>query len=181
MPDLETFRTLYCDPGEDAGWCIARGFTLLGAGTHKMWDHADHVWAALNDPYNECIPMNDVTYARNGITRKDMTGPIERIVCEDWRLYPDKLQDLAWDQCRTARLIGALSFMARLHGIPFILQPASIKEAAKAAGAEELYYKPVTENRHQNDAIQHYVWYTNDVLMNLHLRNDHDKRSAGEH
>ena len=76
---------------------------------------------------------------------------------------------MAWDQCRTARLIGALSFMARLHDIPFILQPASIKDAAKAAGAEELYYKPVTENRHQNDAIQHFVFYTNSVLMDLNL------------
>lgn len=169
MPEVETFRTLYCDPGEDAGWCIARGFTLLGAGTHKMWSHADDIWAVLEDPYDPNIPMNDATYARKGITQEQMLGPIGRIVCEDWRLYPEKAADLAWDQCRTARLIGAITFMARMHQIPLVLQPASIKEAAKAAGAEELYYKPVTENRHQNDAIQHFVFYTNSVLMDLNL------------
>ena len=40
-----------------------------------MWDHADHVWAALEDPYDINIPMNDVTYARNGVDQGAMTRP----------------------------------------------------------------------------------------------------------
>lgn len=169
MADIETFRTLYLDPGEDAGWCVGRGLKLLAAGTHKMWSHADDIWALLNNPYDPTVPMNDPTFARKGVTPAEMLGPVGRIVCENWRLYPDKAEDLAWDECRTARLIGAVTFMARVFEIPFITQPASIKAAAQAAGAEELYYKPLRENRHQNDAIQHFVFYTNDVLLGMNL------------
>ena len=165
----ESFRTLYCDPGEDFGWCVGRDLTLLSAGTTKMWSMADDAWAALSDPSDTDIPLSDPLYAREGVTEADLTLPIGRIVCEDWRLYPWELKNMHWDQCRTARVIGALTFMARLHSIPIIFQPAAIKEAAKAAGAEELYYRPLKENRHQNDAIQHFVYFTNTELLGLKL------------
>lgn len=161
---MEEFRTLYVDPGEDTGWCVARGFKLLSAGTEKMWPFADEVWAELNRKRNigHASAISDPSFARSGITVEDLQlGDIRRIVCEDFRIYPWKAKDLAWDRVRTARLIGALTFMARLKGIPFVLQPAAVKPYAVAAGAEEFYYKPLHENRHQNDAIQHYVFYIN--------------------
>jgi hypothetical protein len=169
--ETETFRTLYCDPGEDFGWAIGRDLKLLAAGTTKMWDMADDVWAALHDPYDSTLPLNSPDYARNGVTDEELCGPIGRIVCENWKIYPWEAHKgaLDWDECRTARVIGALTFMARLHRIPFITQGADIKEAAKAAGAEELYYRPLKENRHQNDAIQHFVFFTNVELLGLAL------------
>lgn len=129
-----------------------------------MWPFADEVWNELNGVTS--ILSGD-GYARKGVTAEENSGPIGRIVCEDWRLYPNKLKQLKWDQCRTARVIGALTFMARVKQIPLVLQPAAIKDAAQAAGAEELYYKPLRENRHQNDAIQHFVFFTQTELLGL--------------
>ena len=160
----ENFRTLYVDPGEDTGWCIAREFKLLAAGTEKMWPFADEVWSEL---HTGASILSDPINARNGIAEAELSGPIGRIVCEDFRIYPWKVNELKWDRVRTARLIGALTFMARLHQIPFVLQPAAIKKEAVAAGAEELYYRPLHENRHQNDAIQHFVFYANTELRGM--------------
>lgn len=164
----ETFRTLYCDPGEDFGWAIGRGAKLLAAGTEKMWTMADDVWAALNDPNNPDIALNGDDFVRVGCEGENV-GPIGRIVYEDFRIYPWKAKALAWNQVRTARVIGALTFMGRLHGIPTYPQPASIKNAAQAAGAEELYYRPLKENRHQNDAIQHFVFFMMTQMLGMKI------------
>ena len=167
----EDFLTLYCDPGEDFGWCLGNGTTLVAAGTHKMWTMVDHVWDALSSDGgpSDTVLLTDA-FIRDGVSADLYEGlPIGRIVCEDFRIYPWKAKALAWDQVRTARAIGALTFMARVKELPFILQPAAIKKAAQAAGAEELYYRPLHENRHQNDAIQHFVWYTNVELLGMNL------------
>lgn len=180
MPGIfEPFRTLYCDPGEDFGWAVGRGTKLLGAGTEKMWEFADIVWDSVFRPTSGLL--NDVDlggYGREGVeasevnVRKehgDETLHIGRIVCEDFRIYPwvAKAGGLDYNPVRTARVIGALTMIARRAGIPIIFQGANIKKAAVAAGAEELYYTPLHENRHQNDAIQHFVYFTNTELMGL--------------
>lgn len=180
MPVDEDFLTLYCDPGEDFGWCVGKGTTLLAAGTEKMWPFADLIWeklqrpgygVVLNDGTLEPNPLGSDSHIRSGINPDDMKLPIGRIVCEDFRIYPWEAQagNLNWDQVRTARVIGAITFMCRLHDIKLVFQGANIKAAAQAAGAEELYYRPLRENRHQNDAIQHFVFYTNVELMNVPL------------
>lgn len=164
MPPTENFRTLYLDPGEDFGWCVGHGLTLISGGTEKMWHMADEIWADLNgDP----SITNSPDYLRTTAPSDALKLPVGRIVCEDWRLYPAKLKSLAWDRCRTARVIGAVTFMCRQKDIPFILQPAAIKDTAQAAGAEELYWRPLRENRHQNDAVQHFVFYTQTELLGL--------------
>lgn len=176
--EIETFRTLYCDPGEDFGWAIGRDTKLLSAGTTKMWEMADDVWAALENPNDPSNPLQDPDFGRNGVSPEELCGPIERIVCENWRIYPWEARkgSLDMDECRTARVIGALTFMARLKGIPFITQGADIKEAADAAGAEELFYRPLRENRHQNDAIRHFVFFTNVELLEMPLPTKGDTR-----
>jgi hypothetical protein len=107
--------------------------------------------------YPECVDFANELRGRE----------VERIVCEDWRLYPWVMytpdgrasHKLDFDQCRTARLIGKIEHIAILAEIPFHLQGADIKETAVAGGAENLYYRPLHENRHQNDAIQHgFFW-----------------------
>lgn len=181
---FEPFRTLYCDPGEDFGWCVGRGTKLLGAGTHKMWEfaHEEVYEAILGRQYADCM-LTDVDlggYGREGVEADEVnvrkehgsdSMKIGRIVSEDFRLYPWVLRagGLDWNPVRTARVIGALTLIARVADIPIIFQPASIKKAAKSAGAEELYYTPLHENRHQNDAIQHFVYYTNTELRGLHM------------
>lgn len=165
----EDFRTFYADPGEDFGWCIGHGLNLLSAGTTKMWDTAHNLWDALENPRDPSNPINSPDYLRDGQDPASLGLPIGRIVCEDFRIYPWAAASLAFDRVRTARVIGALTFMAQKFHIPFVLQGANIKPAAVAAGAEELYYKPLRENRHQNDAIQHFVFFTNTELLGLPL------------
>ena len=175
----EDFLTLYCDPGEDFGWCVGKDMSLLAAGTEKMWRFADHIWQKIGDPtgaeqqldpmFPELNPLSADSHVRSGVDPELMKLPIGRVVCEDFRIYPWEMENMAFDKVRTARVIGAITFMCRLHQIPLRFQGANIKAAAVAAGAEELYYKPLTENRHQNDAIQHYVFFTNPELLGLPL------------
>lgn len=177
----EDFRTVYCDPGEDFGWCIGRGFKLLAAGTTKMWPTAHELKACIAAPDDPNAGFfNDPFFARDGVSDDEVLGPIGRIVCEDWRLYPEKLHALKWDRCRTARVIGAVTFIAQEFGIPLVLQPASIKKTAQAAGAEELYYRPIRENRHQNDAIQHFVFFTNTELRGVTVKVPDNAQEGGD-
>lgn len=155
---------LTVDPGEDTGWSLWSDKKLVEAGTTKLWHFADDVWDAIE---------------KQGYLTEDgeLIGPITRIVCEDFRLYPWKLKDLAWDQVRTARLIGALTFMSRLKGLDFVLQPAAIKERSQAAGARELFLTPLKENRHANDAIMHGVYY---LAVQAGVRAVDENRKEGE-
>ena len=169
----EKFRTLYCDPGEDFGWAIGRDMKLIARGTTKMWDMAMDVHQVLIDGRDSdpSIPLNSPNTCRDGVDPDENTGPVGRIVCESFRLYPWVLRTgaLDFDEVRTAQVIGALRHMARVAGIPIVFQPAAIKPAALAAGAEELYDHPLHENRHQNDAIQHFTFFTNVELLGLNL------------
>jgi hypothetical protein len=143
-------KFLTCDPGEHTGWSTWEDKTLLDAGTLELDEFVPSVAAALGVP----------TGGRPDAHTVEALEGVELVVIEDWALYPWKLQSLAWDKCRTARGIGALEFVCKAAGIPYVLQPASIKDAAKAAGAEDLFYRPLHENRHQNDAIMHGVHFT---------------------
>jgi hypothetical protein len=163
----EDFLTFYADPGEDFGWAVGCGTTLVSRGITKMWTTADILWEALNDGPSSTELLSDV-YLRDDVNFEDYGSmEIKRIVCENFRIYPWAAKDLAWDEVRTARVIGAMTFMARLKNIPFITQPAAIKAAAVAAGAEELFDRPLHENRHSNDAIMHYTFYTATELLGL--------------
>lgn len=144
---------LTVDPGEETGYAVWVGDKLRWASQLPMWEFIDAVdeWAHGALPPPHFIPQ-------------DADLELGAIVCEDWALYPWKLDEMGWDKCRTARAIGALELIARQINIPFILQPANIKQAAKAMGAEDLYLEPVNPNRHANDAIQHGVYYTGSEL-----------------
>jgi hypothetical protein len=145
-------RMLCVDPGEDTGFSVWDGNQLIEAGTEKLWYFADAVWAGLHGSTDN----EDTAWI------SELLHPgVDVIVVEDWRLYPDEIKSGAmdWDQCRTARLIGALTFFARLLDIEFVLQPAKIKRQAEAAGAESLFFRPLHENRHANDSIRHGVYY----------------------
>lgn len=167
----ESFRTLYCDPGEDFGWAVAAGHTLLARGIHKMWEFADIIWDDFN---GEVTPLSDPSSAYAYDETNEMWGPatrtpIERVVCEDFRIYPWKAKDLAMDPVRTARVIGAITFMCRKKSIPLIFQGANIKKAAQRAGVSEFYDHPLYENRHSNDALQHYAYFVNTQLLGRKL------------
>lgn len=143
---------LSVDPGESAGWALWRGDALIDAGTTAMWDFAQSVFVAVFRPEEADLIGDELA--------KKFTG-IQRIVAEDWRIYPweAKKGTLNWDQCRTARLIGALTLCAQQGALEWVLQPAKIKERAEAAGAQDFFISPLHENRHANDAIRHGVYW----------------------
>lgn len=148
----EDEKWLAVDPGEDTGWSLWQGERLLDAGTEKLWAFADAVFMAVLRAEEAELVGDELAMKFVGISR---------IVAEDWRIYPweAKKGTLNWDQCRTARLIGALTIIAKMGGLEWKLQPAKIKERAEAAGAEVLFLFPRNENRHANDAIRHGVYY----------------------
>ena len=168
MPATEDFRTLYCDPGEDFGWAVACGFVLLARGTEKMWETVDNIG---DDVEGSPSMFNDAdsAYAYDGRDASLYKLPIRRIVCEDFRIYPWKIKALKFNPVRTARAIGAITYICRRNGIEFVLQPAAIKDAAQKAGADELYDFPLKENRHSNDALQHFTYYTQSVLRGANI------------
>lgn len=139
-------RWLTVDPGETTGWALWEDDRLVVAGQTPLWEFLDELWRGQGLHTDH----------------RDAEGPfahIGRIVCEDWALYPWAAKALSWDKCRTARGIGAIELICR-QGFPeLILQPAKIKEAAVAGGAEDLFLSPRHENRHANDAIMHGVYY----------------------
>lgn len=143
-------RWLTVDPGEDTGYSIWEDADFIDAGTEKLWPFAHAVWDGITgDP-----GVDDTRHISSKLYGCQL------IICEDFRIYPEEAMagNLNWDQVRTARLIGALTFMARLHSIDFKLQGANIKPLAEAAGAKEMYLTPLHPNRHANDAIQHAVY-----------------------
>jgi len=177
---MDGFRTLYCDPGEDFGWALATDFTLLARGIHKMWEFADIIWDALLGGSAELTVLNDPNSAFVYDGQEENPAweqPIQRIVCEDFRVYPWKIQALKFDPVRTARVIGAITWFARHHNIDLVFQGANIKKAAVLAGAEEFYDFPLHENRHSNDAIQHFVYYTNAVMLGRPLPLSNEKEA----
>jgi hypothetical protein len=146
-------KFLTVDPGEMTGWSLWNDTELLDSGMETMWAFSDSLWEAA------------VKAAALGVTNliepdelADTFKGINRIVCEDWRLYPWELSNLSWDECRTARLIGSITAACRFTGWTLDIQPAKIKKRALAAGAESYFSHPLYENRHANDAIMHGVF-----------------------
>lgn len=141
---------LCVDPGETTGYSIwDQDGDLVWADQMAMWKFVDTVFQWVQDGLvpQELLPEGHLDH------------DLKAMVIEQWQLYPWKLQELAWDECRTARVIGALTFICRQFGIKVEFQGADVKEGAQAAGAEALYLEPVHENRHANDSIQHGVFY----------------------
>lgn len=145
-------RWLTVDPGEDTGLSVWQGTELIMGATVKMWPTADLVGTILG------LYAGEIDEEWSHVYETFQGFEVERIVCEDWRLYPWKLKEMSWDQCRTARLIGGITQSCRWTYTPLVLQGASIKERAVDGGAEQMFYRPLHENRHQNDAIMH-GWY----------------------
>lgn len=148
-------KVLCVDPGEDTGWATFDAETgdFIDAGTAKLWEFADALFSAVFSPREEIEFVEDELAL-------SLIG-VSQIVCEDFRIYPweAKKGSLNWDPVRTARLIGALTIIAKRGAIPFKLQGAKIKERAEAAGAAVLFMAPLHENRHANDAIRHGVYF----------------------
>lgn len=162
-------KFLTVDPGENTGWSVWNGDDLMDSGQTLMRDFSDAVWNVAIHAYMDArtdvsyLDMpEDPAYALPEELREvaDAIEGIDRVVIENWSLYPWELRTghMDWDECRTARLIGSIEAACRIADWAYEQQPALIKERAIAAGAEAYFIRPLHENRHQNDAIMHGVY-----------------------
>ena len=69
-----------------------------------------------------------LTEAEDFIAAEAEAGTLTRLVVERFQLYSDKAQLQTGSEFETSQLIGSLKYIARLHGIPVVLQGASIKK-----------------------------------------------------
>jgi hypothetical protein len=153
-------KLLAFDPGESTGWATfdvdsepTARYELIDSGTADL----EEVQIALGAVLAGVAPPPGLEADPELI---DAFAGAEHIAFEDFVIYANKAQDLIGDYVRTARLIGAIQFIANAAGVPYT--PALAREAkapAEAAGAEELFSRPLHENRHANDAIRHGVWF----------------------
>lgn len=152
MSDSQVLPTHWvsADPGETTGYNTWEGNRQVHQGQAELWDfvHAMGATAGLC-PAELC---------RDPELIERLAG-WEQLVMEDWHLYPWLALDLSFDKQDTVRGIGALQFIADASGRTYTLQPAQIKDAAEAAGAQELFVRPLHENRHANDATRHGVHF----------------------
>lgn len=153
-------RWLSVDPGETVGWALWEDSKLLMQGQTASWTFVDDVSSGLGVALADDV-LQDLYVGPDG----PFVG-ITLLVVEDFVIYPWKCRDgsLDFDRVETARIIGGLVLLSRIAGIRFEYQGADIKEAAVAGGAEELFIRPLHENRHMNDATMHGVNWLNQQL-----------------
>lgn len=153
-------KIVACDPGESFGYCGGVDNSLEFAGTVDMWEFV-HALGEVLLPHT--FGYDGAGWSRDARSNKlpERLAEVEHVVVEDWQLYPWVIREggLDFDKCRTARAIGAIEYICRASETPYTLQGAKIKDTAQAAGVENLYLKPLHENRHANDSMQHFVFF----------------------
>jgi hypothetical protein len=79
------------------------------------------------------------------------------LVIEEYRMYPDKVQMHSGKTIPTSENIGAFKYVARVHGIRVVEQPAGIKRPM-AGVMNGRAVKALGDTRHAKDAELH-MWY----------------------
>lgn len=141
-------RVLALDPGETTGACLFEGSRLIDA-------------RQLSTGLMPLAAQTVVDYFNGGSIplRPLLTGPIDMIVIEDYRVYSWKTDDHAWQGLHTPRLIGAIEYICHNRGTPLTKQSAQqgkgfcTDDKLQAWG---LYQKG---ERHARDAIRHAIYY----------------------
>ncbi len=82
---------------------------------------------------------------------------IDTLVCEEFKLYPDKMASLAWSTLGTVEVIGVLRERCRREKVEFVTQPAAIKNPTMAK-AKRLGMK-APRGGHVTDAWAHGLFY----------------------
>lgn len=142
-------RWLSIDPGETTGWALWEGDQLVEAGQAELPHFLDDVGDSLGVGYGDSTLNVEGAY---------LFQNVGLLVIERFALYPWKASQLDFDEMRTSQGIGTLRWIAKQAGVRVVMQPATIKRPALEGGARELFFHPLYENRHANDAIMH-GWY----------------------
>ena len=133
---------LAIDPGDvHVGWCYGR--------------------PGREPTCGEWTPKETLEEVRTTLAAWQRGGEAGELVIEEFVLYPGKAKHQAGSDFRTSQLIGALKLVADDHGVPVVMQSATIKKPTrrqmKARGIES---KAVGEGIHASDAELHYYYRT---------------------
>jgi len=83
-----------------------------------------------------------------------------QVVCEDFRLYADKVRAQGYSRLETVKLIGVIEYLCRKAEIPCELQPASIQGPTRAILKARGVTKPKGCGPHAWSARLHLAhWY----------------------
>ncbi len=93
-----------------------------------------------------------VTPLWDGIEETILSSPPDVVVIEDFRLYPGKAKFLGFNEMPAAQVIGVIKFLCDKYEIPYVMQPASIKQAVRGDLSE-------VKTIHAKDAAKHGVYY----------------------
>jgi hypothetical protein len=146
---------LAIDPGETVGWAIYDGPRKVDGGQTDWGQFPDLLAQALEvgwAPDVSAVPGCPESWFE-----------VSEIVIEDFVIYPPDVgpgPPPYWDQVITARVIGAIAWIAEAAHVPVHYQGAKIKSDALASAAAEDFARPLHENRHENDATMHAVYFT---------------------
>lgn len=95
-----------------------------------------------------------------GAMKGNSKGAFDVMVVEAFRLYPEKMNSLAYSELRTVEVIGVLRERARQEGVAFVTQPASIKKATEGQlRSRGIKLKSKGSGGHAKDAELHGYHY----------------------
>ena len=138
------------DPGETSGVAVGeyvfhRSFEILLVEEVK--------WADRFNRIEEII----LTYQQ----RADHRGVPLIVVCEQWKIFPNMIQALAYSKCEAAMVEGVIEKILHDHGLdPLIYQQPKDRLACDVLNAD---FHWVRGSDHKTDAYQHLRLY---VLRN---------------
>jgi RNase H-fold protein (predicted Holliday junction resolvase) len=90
--------------------------------------------------------------------------PLDVVVIEEFRLYPDKAGVQGYSQLKTVEVIGVVRYLCEREKVELVQQGASIKRVARAQMAARGVPNLATalgKGGHAADAVLHGWWYTN--------------------
>lgn len=135
--------TMAIDPGDTTGFaCTFDDETAseeadlgqhYGVGALPAWQFIDHLRAFLRE------------------------SPIERLLVEEYRIYPKDANTHRGRTVPTAEYIGAIKCVARFAGVPVIEQGAAVKKPT-AGRLKEYKFKLLGNTQHELDA-QYHLWH----------------------
>lgn len=111
------------------------------------------------------IKIDELTEMLQKIRRSCKDDPLERIIVEEYRVYPHKAKDHVYSKLNTTRAIGRIESFAEICSIPVSFQGASLK----TTGYRYLGKKPKPKSdpgNHAMDAHAHGTyWLVNNGII----------------
>lgn len=119
-----------------------------------------HVGVAIwhSDPH-EIGPVAALEYSADGWLGlfSQLAQHIDRVVIEEFRLYPGKAPALSWSPMKTSEMIGAMKWIAQCESVPVTMQGADIKiPTRRQCAARGVKWRH--RSGHASDAKLH-LWY----------------------